>query len=294
MTKILITGSKGYIGTSVAKWLSRHENAYDVDMISVRDGAWRDLKLGEYDAVLHAAAVVHTRKEKREEFYAINRDLTIELAKKAKLEGVKHYIFLSTMAVYGIEEGHISLGQIPAPKTPYATSKYQAEIELRSIEGDNFAVSIIRPPMIYGPSCPGNYKKLSSIVRCTNIFPDIPNERSMLYIDNLCEFLRIVISEKMGGTLFPQNSQYVSTSELVSLIARASGRSIHLSRPLGRLLSPIVKMPGPLRKAFGSLTYDWSMSSSPMIDGALSPPTYETIPFPDSVTATEIWKFQNA
>lgn len=293
MTKVLITGSKSYIGTSFAKWLSRYGNAYATDRVSIRDSAWRNMSLSNYDAVLHTAALVHAKDRRPEKFYAINRDLAIDVARKAKQEGVQHFLFLSTMAVYGIEKGHIMPHQVPNPKSHYAKSKYQAELALDSLSNENFTVSIIRPPMVYGPCCPGNYRQLADIARRARIFPDISNKRSMIYIDNLCEFLRIAITKKVGGTLFPQNSGYVNTSMLASLIAEASGKQMRLSKTMGSLVRALSEIPGPLKKAFGSLTYDQSMSAIPASGRNLDVSAYETVSFVDSVIATEDGKLQD-
>ena len=167
----------------------------------------------------------------KELYYKVNRDLAIEIAKKAKREGVKQFIFMSSIIVYG-SSGRIGERKIidkdtkPSPVDFYGDSKLQAEKGLRALESDIFKVVILRPPMIYGKGSKGNYPKLSKAARVLPIFPDIDNERSMLHIDNLCEFIKLMIDNEESGVFFPQNKEYVKTSEMVKLIADVQGRKV--------------------------------------------------------------------
>ena len=285
MPKILVSGSSGYIGTSFRQWLSRIPDAPHVDTISLRDEHWRGMSFSGYDALIHAAAIVHRSGLTAEDYYKVNRDLTVAVAQKAKAEGVPHFVFISTMAVYGMNEGHITPDTLPAPKSDYAKSKYAAEVELAALECETFTISIIRPPLVYGPHCPGNYMSLSRLARLVPLFPDVPNVRSMIYIDNLSEFMRMIVSQRIGGPLFPQNSQYVNTGHMAVLVAEASGKKLFLSKMLGRAISPAIRCSLVLRKVFGSLTYDQSMSSVHSADGRTL--SYETVSFESSVKASE-------
>ncbi|EUJ44807.1 NAD-dependent epimerase/dehydratase family protein [Listeria rocourtiae] len=230
--RILVTGKQGYVGTQFERWMAQYHPEVSVDLLSVRTGNLETIDFSHYDTVLHAAALVH-RKETPEsagEYHRINTELTENLAFRAKLAGVKHFVFLSTVAVYG-EEGSfegagkvIPIQQVPYPTSLYGKSKYEAEKRLQRLESLGFQVAIVRPPMIYGPDCPGNYARLAQIARKTPIFPAISGKRSMLFIDNLSAFLKEVIREKARGIYVPQNSEAVNTTKLVALIAEANGK----------------------------------------------------------------------
>src|SRR5699024_9295461 len=164
-------------------------------------------------------------------YYRVNRDLTIELAEKAKKENVAQFIFLSSIIVYGENidnDGVINKDTIPKPSNFYGNSKLQAEEGITPLQDDTFNVAIIRPPMIYGKGSKGNYPKLAKLARISPIFPNIENKRSMLHIDNLSEFLKLMIDNEESGLFFPQNKEYVQTSHLVKTIAEVYGKKIWL------------------------------------------------------------------
>jgi len=267
---ILITGANSYIGTSLERYLSQWPEEYHVDTVDMVDGSWREKSFGGYDAVFHVAGIAHSDtgnagEEEQARYYAINTELAIETAKKAKADGVKQFIFMSSMIVYGDSapigvERVITKDTIPAPANFYGDSKLKAEEGIRPLSDDAFKVAILRPPMIYGPGCKGNYVTLTKLALKLPVFPDIENRRSMLYIGNLCEFLRQIITDEAAGLFFPQNREYVCTSEMVRMIAEAHGKRIRLTK----LFNPIIRLLGkrvPLvNKAFGNLAYDMGMS----------------------------------
>ncbi|HFD1726326.1 TPA: NAD-dependent epimerase/dehydratase family protein [Enterococcus faecium] len=226
MKKILITGANSYIGTSFKKWMTQFQDEYQIDTLSVRGDAWREHDFSEYDTLIHLAAIVHKKNVSPEIYYHINRDLTIELAEKAKQEQVKQFIFFSTMAVYGLEEGIISSKTVPSPLTDYGKSKLEAEKSIIRLNTPKFKVLVIRPPMIYGPNAKGNYSKLSKLAQSISFFPKVENKRSMLYIDNLNAFIKLVIDSNLAGTFHPQNGELVNTSEMVAEIGRVHKRRI--------------------------------------------------------------------
>src|SRR5690606_11147904 len=156
------------------------------------DDRWKEKSFSAYDAIFHTAAIVHVKEKDISRYFKVNRDLTVELANKAKNEGVKQFIFLSTMGVYGTEIGYITKDNIPSPKTPYAQSKYEAEKILIEMNSSNFNVAILRPPIVYGRGCPGNYSRLAKLAVMLPIFPEMDNKRSMIYIDNLSEFIKLI------------------------------------------------------------------------------------------------------
>lgn len=265
MKKILITGANSYVGTSFEKWLERYPGQYKVDTVCMRDGSWKDKDFSSYDVVFHVAGIAHVSTDPKMEdlYYKINRDLTIEVAQKAKNEGVKQFIFMSSIIVYGdssSDERVITRDTVPTPSNFYGNSKLQAEEGIRHLEGDNFNVVIIRPPMIYGKNSKGNYPKLAKAAQKLPIFPDIDNKRSMLHIDNLSEFIRLMIDNEESGLFFPQNNEYVRTSEMVKLIAEVHGKKVKLVKLLNGVLRVIGKKVGLVNKVFGNLVYEQSIS----------------------------------
>ena len=201
MKRILITGANSYIGTSVEKYLLQWPDEYQVDTIDMIDGSWRDKSFAGYDSVFHVAGIAHQdsgkiTEERKKLYYQVNTDLAIETAKKAKADGVKQFIFMSSIIIYGAsarmgEKKVITRDTVPAPVGAYGDSKLQAELGIQPLHDENsFKVCILRPPMIYGPGCKGNYPLLSKIACSLPFFPDVYNQRSMLFVGNLCSFLR--------------------------------------------------------------------------------------------------------
>lgn len=265
MKRILITGENSYIGISFENWLANYPNTYKVDTISVRGSSWKEKDFSGYDVVFHVAGIAHVSADPKleEQYYKVNRDLTIETAKKAKADGVKQFIFMSSIIVYGDSSSDrrvIDSNTVPKPSNFYGNSKLQAEEGILTLQSDDFKVVVLRPPMIYGKGSKGNYPKLAKVARKLPFFPDIDNQRSMLHIDNLCEFVRLMIDNEECGLFFPQNAEYVKTSEMVRLIAEVHGRKIRLTRifnPLLRLMGKRMKL---INKVFGNLVYDQEMS----------------------------------
>lgn len=264
MKKILITGKSSYVGTSLEKWLGKYPDRYSIDSISLRDDSWKEKDISKYDVVFHVAGIAHIKetKENADFYYKVNRDLAYEVARKAKVEGVKHFIFLSSMSVYGIESGVIDKDTHLEPKSNYGMSKLQAEELIKPLEDDRFIVAIIRPPMIYGKGCKGNYVRLAKLAVKMPIFPDVDNKRSMIFIDNLCEFVRLIIDGLNNGIFLPQNKEYVCTREMVKLIADNNGKKIKLTN----LFNPFLRLiqTSTLRKVVGDLVYEQHISEPKM------------------------------
>lgn len=266
MKKILITGKNSYVGTSLVKWLGNYPDKYSIDSISLRNNDWKEKDFSGYDVVLHVAGIAHVSSDPKMEeiYYKVNRDLTIDTAEKAKAEGVKQFIFMSSIIVYGdssSEERIIDKNTIPTPSNFYGNSKLQAEEGIKPLENDNYKIVIIRPPMIYGKDSKGNYPKLVKAAMKLPIFPEIENQRSMLHIDNLCEFLKLIIDNEESGLFFPQNREYVNTSEMVKLIAELHGRKIKLTRIFNPALKVLGMKMGIINKVFGNLVYEKNMSN---------------------------------
>lgn len=270
MKKILITGAGSYIGVSVEAYLKQWPQQYQVDTVDMIGDAWKNCSFHGYDAVLHVAGLVHQPKTKNdpdqaERYDRINHRLAVETAGKAKAEGVRQFLFLSSASVYGLNApvGNVVTitGDTPLnPTDNYGISKKKAEEGLQKLQDETFRVAILRPPMIYGKGCRGNYQTMAKLAKKLPVFPWVDNRRSMLYMDNLAEFIRLLIEDEAEGIFCPQNKEYVNTSEMVNCIAHANGRGILLIHGFTwaiRLLRPIT---GIVDKAFGSLCYDYELS----------------------------------
>lgn len=275
MKKVLITGADSYIGTSFERWaLTRYSSDLSIDTLDMRDFHWRKKSFSGYDCVFHVAGIAHVKtghpsKKDKALYYTVNRDLAIEAARKAKIEGVKQFIFMSSIIIYGNFsplgcDKTITRETIPAPDNVYADSKWQADQEIRQLTDEQFTVAVLRSPMIYGKGCKGNFPVLEKMAKCTPFFPLVNNQRSMLYIDNLTEFLCQIIFRELGGVFWPQNAEYSNTSKMVSEIADAYGRQIKLLKGLNWVVKVMLRLPGKIgtvtRKAFGNLTLDHSLS----------------------------------
>lgn len=263
--KILITGKGSYVGTKFIEWVSQWPDQYKVEEITVRGEEWKKKDFSKYDSILHLAGIAHvsTDPKMKDLYYKVNRDLTIEVAKKAKSQGVKQFIFMSSIIVYGDSSSDIRVidrNTIPKPSNFYGNSKLQAEEGLQLLKSDDFKIAIIRPPMIYGKDSKGNYPKLAKAARLLPIFPDFDNQRSMLHIDNLSEFIRLLMDNKEAGFFFPQNSEYVKTSEMVRLIAEVHGKNMKLVKIFNAFLKVISSRILIIDKVFGNLAYEKYLS----------------------------------
>ena len=270
MKKILITGADSYIGTSIERYLAQWPQQYQVDTVDMVDGSWSERSFAGYDTVFHVAGIAHSdtgnvSEERKALYYKVNTDLTVETAKKAKAEGVGQFIFMSSAIVYGdsapIGQQKVITADTPlAPANFYGDSKVQAEKGILPLNDDNFHVVVLRPPMIYGPGSKGNYPVLSKLAQKLPVFPKVANQRSMLYIGNLAEFVRLMIENREQGIFWPQNSEYSNTTVLVRLIANAQGKNILIVPGLGWALKLLGHATGLVNKAFGSLSYDMELS----------------------------------
>lgn len=259
MKKILITGADSYIGTSFEKYISENfSEDYTVDTVDMIGDNWREKDFSKYDTIFHVAGIAHIKetKENAEIYYKVNRDIAIETAKKAKYEGVKQFVFLSTMSVYGIETGVITKETLPCPKNNYGKSKLQAENEILLLADNSFKICIIRPPMVYGAGCKGNFQSLLKLAKKSPVFPKINNKRSMIYIDNLSSFVKLCIDNELYGIYTPQNREYVNTYVMVKIIAKRLNKKIYFSVLLGLAIFLIRPFISIAKKGFGTLIYE--------------------------------------
>lgn len=285
MKNILIAGETSYIGKSLKNWLGKEASIYIVDAISLKDESWKDKDFNKYDAVVFTVGIAHRKEteENKDLYYKINRDLTYEAAQKSKQDGVKQFIFLSTMSVYGLEDGIIDKNTPLEPKTFYGKSKLEAEELIKSLEDDNFKIAILRPPMVYGKGCKGNYPRLAKMSKITPIFPNIRNRRSMIFIDNLSEFTKLIIDDCASGLFLPQNRDYVETSDMVTLISKVNGKKMITTKLFNPILHLGIKLLKVFRKVFGTLIYDEELLSMYENDKY----DYEVCSFEESIERTE-------
>ena len=271
MKRVLITGANSYIGMSFERYAKEHySNDFEIDTIDMQNPNWREANFSKYDVVFHVAGIAHSDNgkisaEREKLYYAVNTDLTVETAKKAKAENIKQFIFMSSAIVYG-DSAPIGKKKVITKDTPvspancYGDSKVQAENGIRPLNDSNFKVVILRPPMIYGKGSKGNYPVLSKFAKKLSVFPKVENTRSMLYIENLCEFVRLMVENEEQGTFWPQNNEYGNTSELVKAIGEAHGKNVKIVPGFTWLLKILSKVTGLVNKAFGSLSYERSIS----------------------------------
>ncbi len=246
---IVITGRNGYISKGLKKFLT--EKGHKVKSVSVRGEIDEDI-FKDADVVVHAAGIVHIKAEKRL-YHEVNYELTKKLAEIAKESEVGHFIFISTMSVYGKTEGEINKDTPLLPNNPYGKSKLLAENAVLKLTDDKFSVTVIRPPMVYGKGCPGNYARLSALVRRIPLFPLVNNKRSMIFCGNLYNCIKKIIDNNIVGIITPQNSEYVNTSVLCQKIAECANKKLELSSFFGSIVSSLPL--GIAKKMFGSLYY---------------------------------------
>lgn len=295
--RVLITGAGSYIGESFTSYAAKHYPALSISAIDMLDGCWKKANFSSYDIVYHVAGIAHAdvgnvSEETKEKYYKVNTDLAVEVCKKAKAEGVKEFIFMSSMIVYGDSAPYgkqkiINKTTTPQPANFYGDSKLQADVAVRDLADEKFKVVVLRPPMIYGKGSKGNYPTLAKLAKKLPVFPKIENERSMLHIDNLCEFLcQIMLVEfcTPSVVLIPQNAEWTKTSEMVREIADVGGKSIKLLKVFNPAVWLGSKVPGKIgglvNKAFGNSCYAQSMSVYEGID-------YQKVDLKESIRRTE-------
>ena len=266
MKKLLITGAGSFVGTSVQKHLESFDDKYEVQTVGTRNGEWKDLDFSSFDTVYHVAGLAHSdvgnvTEEVKAKYYAINTDLAIDVAKKAKAEGVKQFIFMSSAIVYGDsapigEEKIITRETVYNPSNFYGDSKVQAEKGLLPLSDEQFHVVVLRCPMIYGKGGKGNFPVLEKMALKMPLFPKVQNARSMLYVGNLAEFVRLMIDNDESGIFWPCNREWSKTSELVKMIATCHGKKVALVPGFGWALKGMSHITGYVNKAFGNLAYE--------------------------------------
>lgn len=278
MKKILITGAGSYVGESVRRYILAKDSSYRIDAVDTMGDNWKKADYTKYDVVFHVAGIAHVNADPKMEplYYKVNCNLTIEVAKHAKAAGVRQFIFMSSQIVFhesqSLKAEVLTAETKPAPNGFYGNSKLQAENGLwnlvknqkenstRSQGGNQMKICILRPCMIYGPNAKGNFSRLAKLACKTPVFLEWHNKRSMLYIDNLAEFVKQAIERELEGTFYPQNRELADTVEIVRYFAKEAGHKIWITK----LLNPFVWMGSlvlqPINKMFATYYYNPKMS----------------------------------
>ena len=274
MKSVLLTGASGFVGK---RFTSRNLDKHNIKSTSLQTTLVNDIDFTGIDTIVHLAGIAH-RMEKTEDdlYFKVNFELTRDLANKAKKNGVKHFIFMSTIKVYGDDYNELTLQTTCTPNDAYGKSKLMAEQHLQSLISKDFMVSIVRPPLVYGPGVKGNMKKLIDLVGKRNFLPlgNINNKRSMVGLDNLIEFLNRIIEKEVSGIFLVQDDKPTSTSELIKTIAKSRNPNLKLIA-IPELFQTIVKklLPEIHKRLFGSLVVD-DFESKRRID-FISPLSFE-------------------
>ena len=267
MTRVLITGAGSYVGESVRNYiLSTAPGLFEIDAADTMNDAWKQADFTQYDGGYHVAGIAHVNADPKMEplYYKVNRDLTIEVAKVAKSAGVKQFIFMSSQIVFhesqSLKTEVLTASTKENPNGFYGDSKLQAELGIKPLDDENFKVCILRPCMIYGPNAKGNFPRLAKLATKVPVFPCWHNKRSMLYIDNLAEFVKQAVLRELSGTYYPQNRELADTVEIIRFFAKAAGHKVWITR----LLNPFVWLGSfvlqPINKMFATYYYDPEMS----------------------------------
>lgn len=268
--RVLIAGKGSYVGRNIKEWLEQ-DAMFTVDDLDMRDDKWVECDFSIYDSLVHVAAIVHRAKKPIgwEQYQKVNTVLPVRVAEKAKASGVKQFIFLSTMGVYGqdkkLPNGNvITRTTALAANTYYGKSKLVAEIQLKELENDSFKLAIIRPPNIYGKACPGNY--WNTFIKMAKYLPVFPkayenSRQSLLHISNLAELVKLIIQKEADGVFLPQDEKAVSTGEFIAMIAKALHKKVYLSDLLGLGIKVFSHL-SIVNKVYGGVSYSQSVSDT--------------------------------
>ena len=261
MKKLLITGSSGFVGNY---FTNKYKEKYNINLFSFRKDDINTLICSDVDTVFHLSALVHQMAgASAEEYEKVNVTQTLELAKKAKKSGVKQFVFMSTVKVYG-EETDVKYieNSICNPEDEYGKSKLKAEEQFKKLEDESFKVSIIRTPIVYGYEVKANIKNLVNLVNKVPILPfsKIKNKRSMVYIGNLCHLVDEIITQQKAGIFLASDDKPLSTSRLIKLISKNIDKKVYLIKiPFFESLLKLVK-PSFHKRLYGSLEVDNSIT----------------------------------
>lgn len=279
---IVITGKNSRIGNKIEEWLKSHseETTFNIFQLDVVTDEWKQFDFSDTDVVIHVAAIVHSNCNDWDTYKRVNTKLTVEVAKKAKECKVGQFVFFSTMAVYGIGKelgiNEIKADTIPTPVSFYGKSKYLAEQELIKLHDGSFTVTIVRPPNVYTLT---GHDYVKTICKITKLLPVLPNvykdvRQSMIYLDNLTEFIRILVVSGSGGIFLPQDEEPVSSYDIMASIKKAYNKPVRSSIIFGLLVRLLSFIP-IVRKAMGGVYYSKELTASSI--------NYIVVPFDEAI-----------
>lgn len=257
MKNILLTGARGFVGSY---FYMMYQKKYNIQKFSFLTDDFNTLNCSKENVVFHLSALVHQMGGASvEEYEQVNVIQTLELAKKAKESGVKQFVFMSTVKVYGEEiDGIYTENSVCHPEDEYGKSKLKAERELLKLESEDFIVSIVRAPIVYGYGVKANIKNLVSLVKKVLVLPfgGIENRRSMVYVGNLCHLVDVVIEQEKSGVFLASDDEPLSTTRLIELIAKELDKKVYLIKiPFFEALLKLLK-PSFHKRLYGSLEVD--------------------------------------
>lgn len=283
MKKVLILGKDSYLGESLYSWLKKYPDSYEIDLAVTKDGEWKNKNFANFDTVVNFAGIAHINNitpDLEGLFFSVNRDLAVEMCTWAKEHGVKQFIQFSSMNVYGDYCGVVTDRTKTNPTSFYGRSKLEGDEGIHKLADENFTVASIRPPFVYGKGCKGNYNTVRKLALKLPVFPTYRNKKSMIYIDNLCEFIRLTIDAGVGGIFTPQNRELVSTSELVNEITKNNQHKILRTSIFNWAIPILMRIIGLAKKAFIDDSYCLELSD--YYDWK-----YCVVSFEDSIKRTE-------
>jgi UDP-glucose 4-epimerase len=276
--KILIIGKNSFIGNHIDEWLKKA--GHHVEQIDVLNDGWKVFDYSSYNAIVHVAGIVHQPKCQDWELYKrVNTDMPVAIATLAKKQGVRQYVFFSTMGVYGVGKKlrpNVIDGNTPLPtndNSMYGKSKLLAEIGLKGLEDEDFRIALVRPPSVYGKGCRGGY--ITGFTKIVKMLPVIPRvyldaRQSFIYIDNLCECIRLIVENKLGGVFCPQDDEIPNANRLLKVISEGIGKKYRTSSFLGWCLHFVSFIP-LVKKAYGGISYARDLSEMPNLNYVITP-----------------------
>lgn len=257
---ILIFGAGSYIGEHYRESLEKHgHRVVMVDAITVKPN---EIDFSSIDTVINVAGIAHVKitPDMEDLFYRVNTNLAIDLCKEAKERGVKHYIYMSSMNVYGDTTKCIISRDQENPQSFYGRSKFLADEGIHALSSDSFIVASVRPPVVYGKGCKGNFVLLTKLAKYLFVFPYYENHKSMIYIDNLCAFMCELVENQDGGYFHPQNSQHTSIVEVIKEVRKAMGKKTMVLPGFGWAIKLLMKFSHKAERAFADDYYSLEFS----------------------------------
>lgn len=283
---ILIIGKDSYIGNNIEKWLAQY--GHSVAQLDVMTDVWKSFDYSSFDTIVHVAGIVHRPQCSDWHLYkSVNCDMPIAIAKMAKAQGVKAYIYFSTMGVYKAKKSlngcviDSSTPLLGEGKSMYGKSKLMAEQGLSLLQEENFNIAFIRPPSVYGKDCKGGY--ITGFATIAKVLPVIPLAyqsacQSFIYIDNLAECVRYIIEERLSGVFCPQDDETPCANRLFEVICNALGKTYKASKFLGLCMRLFSFIP-LVNKAYGGISYARELSNSHGFE-------YVIVPFEEGMKRT--------